>query len=116
MQPNNSTTDAPSTDIPRLKDLAKDKPNVHFHPKVPFAELIQYSASADIGILLIEAKNRSKELTLPNKVFEYMAAEIPVITNKLPEASSIVEQHNCGYIIDDSNPESIAAAVNNIFV
>ena len=68
----------------RLKDLAKDKPNVHFHPKVPFAELIQYSASADIGILLIEAKNRSKELTLPNKVFEYMAAEIPVITNKLP--------------------------------
>lgn len=100
----------------RLIELASDKPNVHFHPKVPFSELIHFSASADMGILLIEAKNRSKELTLPNKVFEYMAAEIPFITNKLPEASSIVEQHNCGYIIDDSNPESIAAAVNNIFV
>jgi glycosyltransferase involved in cell wall biosynthesis len=99
----------------RLKEMAKDKSNVHFHPKVPFAELIQYSASADIGILLIEAKNRSKELTLPNKVFEYMAAGIPFITNKLPEASSIVEQHNCGYIIDDSNPECIASAVNKIF-
>ncbi len=100
----------------RLKELAKDKSNVHFHPKVPFSELIHYSASADIGILLIEAKNRSKELTLPNKVFEYMAAGIPFITNKLPEASSIVEQHNCGYIIEDSNPECIASAVNNIFV
>lgn len=99
----------------RLKELAKNKSNVHFHLKVPFSELIHYSASADIGILLIEAKNRSKELTLPNKVFEYMAAGIPFITNKLPEASSIVEQHNCGYVIDDNNPECIASAVNNIF-
>lgn len=99
----------------KLKSLAAGQKNVKFHPKVPFADLIHYSASADMGILLIEAKNRSKELTLPNKVFEYMAAEIPFITNKLPEASSIVEQHNCGYIIDDSSPEAIAAAVNNIF-
>jgi glycosyltransferase involved in cell wall biosynthesis len=99
----------------RLKSLAAGQKNVKFHPKVPFSELIHYSASADIGILLIEAKNRSKELTLPNKVFEYMAAEIPFITNKLPEASRIVEQHQCGYVIDDNNPKAIAEAVNDIF-
>jgi glycosyltransferase involved in cell wall biosynthesis len=61
------------------------------------------------------AKNRSKELTLPNKVFEYMAAEIPFITNKLPEASRIVNQHQCGYVIDDHNPKMIASEINQIF-
>lgn len=99
----------------RLKELAKDKPNVHFHPKVPFSELIHYSASADIGILLIEAKNRSKELTLPNKVFEYMAAGIPFITNKLPEASQIALEHNCGFVIADETPRQIADETNKIF-
>jgi glycosyltransferase involved in cell wall biosynthesis len=99
----------------RLNELANNKQNVHFHPKVPFTELIQYSASADIGILLIEAKNRSKELTLPNKVFEYMTAGIPFITNKLPEASHIAIEHNCGFVITDNTPQKIAEETNKIF-
>lgn len=100
---------------PRLVALAKGKNQVHFHPKVPFSELVQYSASADIGILLIETKNRSKELTLPNKVFEYMAAGLPFITNKLPEASRIALEHDCGFVIDDVSPKEIALETNKIF-
>lgn len=95
---------------------SKDKiTNVHFTGKVPFSELLNYTASADVGILLIEAYNLSKKLTLPNKVFEYMAAGIPVITNNLPEASKIVEEENCGYVIDDSSVDLIAKEINKIF-
>lgn len=101
---------------PKLLELAKGKTNVHFHPKVPFSELIQYSASADIGILLIESKNRSKELTLPNKVFEYMAAGIPFITNKLPEASRIALKHDCGYVIEDGTAQEVSTSVNQIVI
>jgi glycosyltransferase involved in cell wall biosynthesis len=88
--------------------------NVHFVDKVSFDELLYFTSSADIGILLIESFNLSKQLTLPNKVFEYMAAGIPFITNKLPEASKIAIEENCGYIIDDSTPEVIAKEINSI--
>jgi len=88
--------------------------NVHFIDKVPFNDLLNYTASADVGILLIESINVSKELTLPNKVFEYMAAGIPFITNYLPEASKIVEDVDCGYVINDKYSKEIAISLNEI--
>jgi glycosyltransferase involved in cell wall biosynthesis len=88
---------------------------VHFLDKVPFSSLLNYTASADIGILLIESFNLSKKLTLPNKVFEYMAAGIPFITNALPEASRIALEVDCGFVIDDSSSASVANEINDIF-
>jgi glycosyltransferase involved in cell wall biosynthesis len=89
-----------------------DLKNVHFVDKVPFSVLLDYTASADLGILLIEKINISKELTLPNKVFEYMAAGIPFITNNLPEGSKIANEENCGYVIDDDSALSISKSLN----
>ena len=42
-----------------------------------------------------------------------MAAGIPVITNNLPEASEIVKHNNCGVVIEDKTPHSIANGINN---
>jgi glycosyltransferase involved in cell wall biosynthesis len=100
-----------------LRELTRQKnlKNVHFLGKQPFDELLTFTASADVGILLIEVLNISKELSLPNKVFEYMVASIPFITNELPEASKIVEEVNCGYIISDENANSIAHGINDVF-
>lgn len=44
-----------------------------------------------------------------------MVAGIPFITNNLPEASRIAREENCGFIIDDSSPESIAKGINDAF-
>lgn len=107
--------DGPSKQNLKSEVIAMNVQNIHFIDKVPFENLLEYISSADIGILLIESINLSKRLTLPNKVFEYMSASIPVITNKLPEASKIVSENNCGFIIDDSNPHSIAKEINSIF-
>jgi glycosyltransferase involved in cell wall biosynthesis len=82
--------------------------------KVSFSSLIKYTTSADLGILLIESFNLSKKLTLPNKVFEYMNAGIPFITNQLPEASKIAKDEDCGYVINDSTPEKIGKQINQI--
>ncbi|MBU3658442.1 MAG: glycosyltransferase family 4 protein [Flavobacteriales bacterium] len=100
-----------------LRNLAKklSLKNTHFLGRVPFLELLNYTASADVGILLIEPINISKALTLPNKVFEYMVASIPFITNKLIEGSKIVNEEKCGYIIDDSSSIKIASGINNVF-
>lgn len=89
--------------------------HIHFVGKVPFEELYEYTTSVDIGLTIIEPYNLSKKYALPNKVFEYMVAEIPFVTNNMPEASKIAKEENCGFIIDDSSPEKIASAINAIF-
>lgn len=87
---------------------------IHFLGKVKFEELYSFTSSADLGIMLIESYNLSKKLTLPNKVFEYMVAEIPFVTNKLPEASAIAIEEGCGFVIDDTTSGKIALEINNI--
>lgn len=96
------------------KDFASDR--IHFIGNIPFDELYAYTASADIGISTIEPYNLSKIYSLPNKVFEYMIATIPFITNQLFEVSKIVREENCGFIIDDSSPEMIASGINAAFM
>jgi glycosyltransferase involved in cell wall biosynthesis len=87
---------------------------IHFLGKLPFDKLLDYTASADLGLLFIQPINKSKRLSLPNKAFEYMAAGIPFITNSLPEASRIVKEKDCGIVLDKDSPKDIAAAINSL--
>jgi glycosyltransferase involved in cell wall biosynthesis len=88
--------------------------NVHFLGKFPFEKLLEYTASADLGLLLIEPINISKRLSLPNKVFEYMYAGIPFLSNNLPEASSILSEVNCGFILSSEEPKELASKILQI--
>ena len=51
---------------------------------------------------------------LPVKMFEYMAAEIPVITSDIPLWKDIIESNNCGIAVNPMNPEEIADAIKYI--
>ena len=88
--------------------------NIYFLGKIAFEKLLDYTSHAHLGLLLIQSINESKKLTLPNKIFEYMTASIPVLSNNLPEATSIINECNCGFIIDDSDPKDIANTINNL--
>jgi glycosyltransferase involved in cell wall biosynthesis len=98
----------------KLTEFSKKINNVYFIPMVKQEELISYTSSADIGVLFIQDENKSKELTLPNKVFEYMNAGIPYVTNNRPEASKIITENNCGFIFDDQTPELIGQQFNEV--
>ncbi|MCO5259298.1 MAG: glycosyltransferase [Crocinitomicaceae bacterium] len=101
---------------PRLEEF-KDKYSsnrIHFLGKIPFDMLYEYISSADVGLSIIEPYNLSKKYALPNKIFEYMVASKPFITNNLPESSKIANECNCGFVIDDSTPQKIASAINEI--
>lgn len=87
---------------------------VFMRDPVPHAELPEWTASADLGVLILDPINLSKRLALANKVFEYMAAGIPMLATDLPENRRIVEQCDCGWLISGTAPSAIAAKIADI--
>jgi glycosyltransferase involved in cell wall biosynthesis len=70
-------------------------------------DLINYTAGADIGLSLIENISISYYHALPNKLFEYIMAGLPVIASDLPQMKKIVEQYRIGEAINITNLENI---------
>jgi glycosyltransferase involved in cell wall biosynthesis len=79
--------------------------------KMPKTELLQYTFNADIGISIDKDTNPNYHFSLPNKIFDYIQAGLPVLTSKLPEITSIVTRYNIGTVIDNHDPKHIAEKI-----
>jgi glycosyltransferase involved in cell wall biosynthesis len=104
-------------EMPLLKEMAakpiyKDK--VMILDKMPFAELMQYTMNADLGLTLDKPLHLNYKFSLPNKLFDYIHAGTPVLASDLPELNRIITQYKVGFLIEKTTPEHIAAAVNEI--
>jgi len=87
---------------------------VFFRGMVPYDELPRLTASADLGVMILEPLNRSKELSSANKVFEYMAAGVPVLASDFPENRRVVGGSDAGWLVTDRDSSGLARAVNDI--
>lgn len=81
---------------------------VTFHAPVPSEELPGITGSADSGLVLFQDSCLNHTLSLPNKLFEYMMSGLPVIACDLPEIANVINMHDCGVLVDASDPVSIA--------
>lgn len=100
-----------------LKDfVAKHKMNnrVHFLGRVERDKLFNYTKQATLGMVLEEPLGLSFQFSLPNKLFDYIHAEIPIIAGNLPEISRIINEHKVGVLVDDYKPATIAATIHNL--
>ncbi|NCQ10703.1 MAG: glycosyltransferase family 4 protein [Bacteroidetes bacterium] len=68
---------------------------------VPYNELAEWTASADAGLCYIEPLSESLRLALPNKLFEYAMAGIPVVCSDLPQMSPIVKEFGNGILLQN---------------
>lgn len=84
---------------------------VHFVPARPPEQLLAATAEADVGVTLLEDVSENHRLALPNKVFEYVAAGIPVVASDLPELRSLVQRYGIGELVDPADPASVAAGI-----
>jgi len=63
---------------------------------------------------LIENLSTSYYYALPNKLFEYIMAEIPVIVSNLPQMKEVVEKFDVGFAIDVDNKTELITAIKNL--
>jgi glycosyltransferase involved in cell wall biosynthesis len=87
---------------------------VRFVPNVSWENLIRYTKSADIGMCLEKDTNLNYRYSLPNKLFDYISAGIPVICSNLPETRKIIDEYDCGIVIDNVTPEYISIAIKEL--
>ena len=88
---------------------------LHVLPAVPPTELLDWVASADIVAMPIQPSTLNHRLTTPNKLFEAMAAGVPVVASDLPGMAPIVAETGCGVVCDPTDPAAIADAIRSIF-
>ena len=84
---------------------------VHFLASVPLDGLLSFTADADVGVTLLENTCENHRLALPNKLFEYVAAGVPVVASRLPEMERVVSHYGVGWTADPSDPKSVATAI-----
>jgi len=84
---------------------------VFFIPRVPFRELHSYTCSADLGLCLIKNAGRSFYYSMPNKLFEYLMAGLPVLASDFPEMRRVVAETGAGAVADPEDPEAIRTLV-----
>ena len=87
---------------------------IKFIPKVPWNTMIRYTKSADVGLSLDKNSNLNYLYSLPNKLFDYLSAGIPVIATELPELSKILNKYKCGILISEPTVEEISNAIKEL--
>ena len=100
-----------------LRKSVQDKQlddKVKFTGRVPFEDLPAYTASADIGVNLLDNKGLNYYYALPNRIFDYIRHTIPILANDFPEVRRIISHYRVGKLIDHFEPEYLASVIREM--
>lgn len=103
------------TDV--LKSKVREKrleTKVFFIPKQPMQQLAAFTRLADFGLSLDKSTNINYRFSLPNKLFDYIHAGLPVLVTDLPEVERIVRQYDIGMVVPSAEPHLLSEAMEQM--
>ncbi len=103
--------------VPILKAQVKKEnleQKVLFFGKRPYDELMNFTALSDIGVSLDKDTNINYRFSLPNKIFDYIHSNTPLLVSDLKEVKKIVEGYRIGLVVPNHQPQTIANAIKKM--
>ncbi len=100
-----------------IKTLAHElhlERKVYFLPRMPYHKMMQYTCLCDLGVSLDKPVSINYKYSLPNKLFDYLAAGIPVLASPMVEVKKVVESFKVGMCIENHEPEHIAKKIREM--
>ena len=76
-----------------------------------FSELPPYMAEADLGLVVLRDMSENYHSALPNRLFDFIHAGLPVVGSDLPEIAAVVRGEDIGVCIEELTPKAIVEAV-----
>ena len=99
---------------PLTKEYADSHSNIYFQKAVAPEVVLQYTASADVGISYIDNPSLNDHFCLPNKLFEYIMAGLPAIVNNAPEQQRVVNENQIGIVLNELTAQSLRCALEDL--
>ena len=90
------------------------KGRVHILPAVPPDDLLPWVASADVVVMAIQPSSTNHRYTTPQKLWEAIAAGVPVVASDLPGMAPVVRESHVGVVVNAADPGSIAAGIHEV--
>lgn len=103
-----------------LRNQAKDLnlgQIVHFYGKLPHEQLHDITRTAQLGLSIERDMGLNYRYALPNKIFDYIQAGIPVLASSLPEMKEIIEGYKIGKTINPNyTAKELATSIENMIL
>jgi glycosyltransferase involved in cell wall biosynthesis len=93
---------------------AASDPRIFFEPPVSPLDTVASASSADIGIFLAPEGGGQDDVMLPNKIFEYMAAGLAVVTSDLPQIRRVDGIEAAALFLPEASEGAIAESLNGL--
>jgi len=87
---------------------------VKFFPKMSYDKMMNYTTHADLGLTLDKPTNINYRFSLPNKLFDYIHTNTPILSTDLVEVKNIIETYQVGRIISELTSNNLAKIINEI--
>lgn len=88
--------------------------SIHFMDRQLPENLAQLTPLADVGVSIEEDFGLSYHFALPNKLFDYIHAEVPILVSSLPEMENIINKYRVGVLLKDRSVQGLAKAINTL--
>lgn len=95
-----------------IKFISSQNDNIFYYPAVAPQIVLEYTASADLGIHLIQNNCLNHYYCMPNKLFEYAMAGLPVLVSNMKDMSELVTNNQIGAVISDFSAAGINRAID----